>query len=100
MCYIYLVISGIKQVGIRELRQNASGVLREVKAGASVEITEHGRPVARIIPIGASGWEDYFAAGLALPATVEDWRPSKKRIKIKGGKTSTQILIEMREQED
>lgn len=100
MCYIYAMISGIKQVGVRELRQNASGVLREVKAGASVEITEHGRPVARIIPIVASPWEGYFAAGLALPSAVEDWRPSKKRIKIKGGKTSTQILIEMRAQED
>ncbi|HUW87193.1 MAG TPA: type II toxin-antitoxin system prevent-host-death family antitoxin [Candidatus Paceibacterota bacterium] len=92
--------SGIKQVGVRKLRQDASGVLREVKAGASVEITEHGRPVARIIPIVASLWEDYFAAGLALPSAIEDWRPSKKRIRIKGGKTSTQILIEMRAQED
>lgn len=100
MCYIYSMSSGIKQVGVRELRQNASGVLREVKAGASVEITEHGRPVARIMPITTSGWEDYFATGLALPSTAEDWRPSKRRIKIKSGKTSTQILIEMRAQED
>lgn len=92
--------SGIKQVGVRKLRQDATGVLREVKAGVSIEITEHGRPVARIIPIVASIWEDFFAAGLALPSAVDDWRPSKKRIKIKGGKTSTQILIEMRAQED
>ncbi|MBI3429740.1 MAG: type II toxin-antitoxin system Phd/YefM family antitoxin [Actinobacteria bacterium] len=89
----------MKKVGVRELRQNASGVLREVKAGASVEITEHGRPVARIIPIAASGWEDLFAAGFALPSTAKNWRPSKKRIKIKGGKNSLQILLEMREEE-
>lgn len=92
--------SGIKQVGVRELRQNASGVLREVKAGVSVEITEYGQPVARIIPIAASNWENLFAAGLALPSAVENWHPSKKRIKINSGKTSTQILIEMRAQED
>jgi prevent-host-death family protein len=91
--------SGIKQVGVRELRQNASGVLREVKAGLSVEVTEHGRPVARIIPITASHWEDLFATGLAVRSPIEEWRPSKKRIKIKGGKTSTQILIEMRAEE-
>lgn len=91
--------SGIKKVGVRELRQNASGVLREVKAGLSVEITEHGRPVALIIPITTSGWEDLFAAGLALKSTVEDWRPGKKRIKIKGGKSSLQILNEMRKEE-
>lgn len=93
------MISGIKQVGVRELRQNASGVLREVKAGASVEITEHGRPVARIIPIAASGWEDLLASGLVLPSMIEDWRPSKKRITIKGGKSSTEILRQMREEE-
>lgn len=91
--------SGIEQVGVRELRQNASRVLREVKAGASVEITEHGRPVARIIPIAGSGWEDLFAAGLALPSIVQDWHPSKKRIAIKGGKSSTQLLMEMRADE-
>lgn len=92
--------SAIRQVGVRELRQDASGVLREVKTGVSVEITEHGRPVARIIPIAASEWEDLFAAGLALPSAVEDWHPSKKRIQIKGGKTSTQILTEMRAEEE
>ena len=91
--------SGIKKVGVRELRQNASGVLREVKAGQSVEITEHGHPVARIIPITTSSWEGLFAARLALKSTVEDWRPSKKRIKIRGGKSSLQILTEMRKEE-
>ncbi|HUX65729.1 MAG TPA: type II toxin-antitoxin system prevent-host-death family antitoxin [archaeon] len=90
----------INQVGVRELRQNASGVLRDVKAGVSVEITEHGRPIARIIPIAASSWENLFAAGLALPSPIEDWRPAKKRIKIQGGKTSTQILTQMRAEED
>lgn len=100
MCYTYSVASGMKQVGVRELRQDASGVLREVKAGVSVEITEHGRPVARIIPITASDWEDLFTAGLALPPQVEDWHPSKKRIKIAGRKTSTEILTQMRAEED
>jgi prevent-host-death family protein len=90
----------IKQVGVRELRQNASGVLRDVKAGISVEVTDHGRPVARIIPIATSYWEGLFAAGLALPSPIEDWRPSKKRIKLHGGKTSTQILARMRAEED
>ena len=91
---------GVRQVGVRELRQDASGVLREVKAGMSVEVTEHGRPIARIIPIVASNWEDLFAAGLALPPVVADWRPSKKRIKMNSEKSSTQILTQMRAQED
>jgi prevent-host-death family protein len=38
-------------VGIRELKQNASAVIRRVKAGESVEVTEHGQPVALLVPI-------------------------------------------------
>jgi prevent-host-death family protein len=38
------------RVGIRELKQNPSAVLRRVKAGEAVEITERGRTVARIVP--------------------------------------------------
>jgi prevent-host-death family protein len=44
MCYM-------KRVGIRELRQNATSVLRGVAAGEIVEVTDRGRAVARIVPI-------------------------------------------------
>jgi prevent-host-death family protein len=40
-------------VGIRELRQNASAVLRKVAAGETVEVTDHGHPIARIVPLHA-----------------------------------------------
>ncbi len=38
-------------VGIRELRQQASAVLRRVVAGEVVEVTAHGHPIARIVPL-------------------------------------------------
>ncbi|MGH9207165.1 MAG: type II toxin-antitoxin system Phd/YefM family antitoxin [Acidimicrobiales bacterium] len=38
-------------VGIRELRQQTSSVLKRVAAGEIVEVTEHGHPVARIVPL-------------------------------------------------
>jgi prevent-host-death family protein len=41
----------MKSVGIRELKQNASAVIRRVKAGESLEVTDRGLPVARIVPI-------------------------------------------------
>lgn len=44
MCYM-------EKVGIRELRQNASAVLRRVAAGETVEVTDRGRAVARIVPM-------------------------------------------------
>ena len=40
------------QVGIKELRDGLSRHLSEVRAGATVTITDHGRPVARIVPVG------------------------------------------------
>ena len=41
------------RVGIRELKQNASSVIRRVVNGESVEVTDRGRPVARIVPMNA-----------------------------------------------
>ena len=37
-------------VGVKELRQNASEILREVEAGKSATVTVVGRPVAQIRP--------------------------------------------------
>jgi prevent-host-death family protein len=39
-------------VGVRELRQNLSRYLVEVKAGESFIVTERGREVARLTPSG------------------------------------------------
>jgi prevent-host-death family protein len=36
-------------VGIRELKAHLSSYVRQVKSGASVVITEHGKPVGRIV---------------------------------------------------
>ncbi|HVS07125.1 MAG TPA: type II toxin-antitoxin system prevent-host-death family antitoxin [Candidatus Dormibacteraeota bacterium] len=36
---------------IRELRQNASNPIRRVIEGETIEVTEWGRPVARIVPL-------------------------------------------------
>lgn len=38
-------------VGIRELRQRASELLRRVEGGESIEITDRGRPVAILGPL-------------------------------------------------
>lgn len=38
-------------VGVRELRQRASELLRWVQAGETVEVTDRGRPVALLTPV-------------------------------------------------
>lgn len=40
----------MRTAGVREARQNLSALLDEVKKGREVLITEHGRPVAKLVP--------------------------------------------------
>ena len=42
-------------VGVRELRQRASALLRRVAAGETIEVTDRGRPVALLSPIPEAG---------------------------------------------
>ncbi len=42
----------MNQVGVRELRQNLSRYLADVKEGESFVVTERGREVARLTPSG------------------------------------------------
>jgi prevent-host-death family protein len=42
----------MNQVGVRELRQNLSRYLAEVKEGESFVVTERGREIARLSPSG------------------------------------------------
>lgn len=53
--------------GIAELKAAFSEYLARVKAGEEVLVTEHGRPVARIVPLTAAeapGGEELVRAGI------------------------------------
>jgi prevent-host-death family protein len=41
----------MKTIGVRELRQRASEVLRQVEHGVTFEVTDRGRPVALLVPV-------------------------------------------------
>ena len=60
----------MEQIGIRELRQNASKWINKVRAGASIQITDRGRPVAHLVPIHSADpdRDALAAAGLLAPA--------------------------------
>jgi prevent-host-death family protein len=55
-------------VGVRELRQRASELLRRVEDGESIEITDRGRPVALLAPLPADPVERLIATGDLQPA--------------------------------
>lgn len=50
-------------MGIRELRQRASELLRRVEDGESIEITDRGRPVAILAPLPEDALERLRASG-------------------------------------
>ena len=60
-------------VGVRELRQRASELLRRVQQGETIEITDRGRPVAVLAPLPSSGnvLEHLIATGEVTPPQRE-----------------------------
>lgn len=88
-----------ESVGIRELQQHASKVVARAVAGESVEITDRGRPVARLVPLHASPTGDLVASGRLRPAR----RPLVKLPPLversPGTPSASEILAELRERE-
>ena len=92
------------QVGVRELRQNLSVYLDRVKEGERLEVTEHGRPVALLVPLPDEDdpLDRMIAEGRAIPATrdmAEVLRTHPPLPAIAGAKPLSQILQEMRDEE-
>lgn len=46
-------------VGLRELRQNASSLVRRVEAGEEITITVSGRPSARLVAVAPAQWNSF-----------------------------------------
>lgn len=62
------------RVGVRELRQNLSRYLDRVKEGEALVVTEHGREVARLVPLSSNAYAEVAARfGADVPAErIED----------------------------
>jgi prevent-host-death family protein len=89
----------MKTIGIRELKEQLSGHIKEVKNGATLVITERGEPVARLMPI-SEGPEDAFQqlvdSGM-VEWSGEELAPEVPRVPVRGPKTVAELLIEDRE---
>ena len=70
MCYVGVM----SEVGLRELRQNASELVRRAEAGERVTITVAGRPAALLGPATASAWRHWDdVADVFNRPTDPDW---------------------------
>jgi len=56
------------RIGVRELRQHASRYLERVARGEILEVTDRGKPVARLVPVHTDAWTDMITNGLVTPA--------------------------------
>lgn len=53
----------METIGIRELRQHASRYLERVRHGETLEVTDRGRLVARLVPVSTDRWSDLVTSG-------------------------------------
>ncbi len=63
-------MSHMVSIGVRELRRDASRWLARVRAGEAVVVTDHGRPVAKMVPLPEpQGYAELLAAGRIAPGS-------------------------------
>jgi prevent-host-death family protein len=92
----------VESVGIRELRQQATAVLRRVMAGEIIDVTEHGRPIARIVPLQRNGLDQLVTDGRATSADgdlLEALDKLELPARTMGRKSPTESLLEQRDEE-
>ena len=82
----------MKRVGVAELKAQLSRYLREVEAGAEVEVTDRNRPIARIVPVPAG-------ARVTVQSPAKPFRAVRARTYQPAGWTvsSTELLLEERQ---
>jgi prevent-host-death family protein len=72
-------------IAVRELRQNASEVLREVEAGETVTVTVTvtvvGQPEAKIVPLFENNWVSWERANLIFSSPTDpEWDAARREL--------------------
>jgi prevent-host-death family protein len=92
----------MERIGVRELRQNASKYLAEVKEGKTVEVTERGELIALLVPPqrGQTARDRMIAEVRLIPAANPPGhrRPFRPVQAPPGTPSSEEILDEQREE--
>lgn len=87
----------MERIGVRELRQHASRYLARVANGEPIEVTDRGRPVARLVPVpnGESALAELILSGRLKSPEVD----SDLEAPADFGLRATARLAEMRAKE-
>jgi prevent-host-death family protein len=83
-------------VGIKELRDRLSKYLDRVRDGGTITVTDHGRPIARIVPVGRlTTYEQMKLDGRITPAKRPKG-PAPEPVQLTGGGTVSEFIAEQR----
>jgi prevent-host-death family protein len=86
------------QVGVRELRQAASELLRRVEQGETFEITDRGRPVALLSPLPDYGPLERLRAGGQIEESKGDIDELPEPLVLPAGtESASDVLARLRE---
>lgn len=84
------------EAGVRELRDHLSHYLNAVRDGQEVTVTDHGKAVARLVPLDQPRTLDrLIAEGLVTPALVIKRPRTARRIVSRG--TVSDLVAEQRQ---
>ena len=86
-------------VGIRDLKARLSSYMRQVKDGATLVITERGKPIGRIVPVRLSveiRLRELIQAGL-VAWSGRKLMPMDPVARTRGRRTVADLLLEDRE---
>jgi prevent-host-death family protein len=71
----------VATIGLRELRQQASELVRRVEAGEEVTITVSGRPSVRLVRAAPRAWRSYPAVTELFDGPGDaDWSADRDRV--------------------
>ena len=78
----------------RELRNNSSKVLADVKGGETIAVTNNGEIAAILVPPGTSRYDQLVASGRITPARNPGHAREIKRVK--GPLTTAEVLDDLK----
>jgi prevent-host-death family protein len=87
------------RVGVRELRQRASELLRLVERGETIEITDRGRPVAMLAPLPEGAPLERLRASGEIASAVGDLDDLGSPLPRRGEDAPSAILDRLRRDE-
>jgi antitoxin (DNA-binding transcriptional repressor) of toxin-antitoxin stability system len=85
-------------VDVRHLQKGARALIGRARAGETIEVTEHSRPVARIVGFRAGGVLDQMIAEGRATGSSGDLL-ELKRLPTPTGRPLSKVLAEMRREE-